>query len=114
MLLLRRLGHVVSGRVAQGHRIGLVDHLVDSLDELMPRCEEIAEQVRPLPDACSPPPADVFLSLGQVGLSAPLAVQTIKKVAMAGLSVGDAFPGGHSIHYFFHPALVDASAECVP
>ena len=53
----------------------------------MPRCEEIAEQVRPLPDACSRPPADVFLSLGQVGLSAPLAVQTIKKVAMAGLDV---------------------------
>eukprot|EP00747_Dinoflagellata_sp_TGD_P207350 gnl/TRDRNA2_/TRDRNA2_80924_c0_seq1.p1 gnl/TRDRNA2_/TRDRNA2_80924_c0~~gnl/TRDRNA2_/TRDRNA2_80924_c0_seq1.p1 ORF type:complete len:300 (+),score=67.43 gnl/TRDRNA2_/TRDRNA2_80924_c0_seq1:66-965(+) len=50
----------------EAHRLGLVDHLVDSLDELTAKCEEIAEQV---------------------ALSAPIAVQTIKRVAKDGLDM---------------------------
>lgn len=47
-------------------RLGLVDHVVNSLADLLPKCEAIAEQI------C---------------LSAPLAVQAIKKVSLEGLDI---------------------------
>jgi enoyl-CoA hydratase/carnithine racemase len=48
----------------EGLRLGIIDHVVSDLDELMEKCEAIAEEV---------------------ALSAPIAVQVIKRVAMAGL-----------------------------
>ena len=65
----RALEMLVTGNrigAEEGLRLGLIDHMVEDLDGLMEKCEDIAEQV---------------------ALSAPVAVQVIKRVAMAGLDM---------------------------
>jgi enoyl-CoA hydratase/carnithine racemase len=63
----RALEMLVTGArlgAAEALGLGLVDHVVDGLDDLMPRCEALAEQVPARPPAPGTPPPRRGASLG--------------------------------------------------